>query len=413
MSDFGIGAEGQRRSTFAESFQPVFFFKRLSVFGDRITMMRVYPGGWQVYWTPASERTQMIGVEYRKPSFQRLVDLLRPYQESRTSMSWLERMRDAVPQSQAMQSWAGMQYDYDAGLPGGIDMMMDGSNSRRAASGKPVASESTVFVNASGDLDVNMQRHWSNNQPAPGGSAGTPWGQAPAWQGANDNIGGSMGEPPYSKHQSESGPMREDLHQTTSEGHFAPSSSQHWRTTEKLEEALAELTGDSSASGAQAEDQGDAIGGMDWGGAFDGGVFGQREPPGAWNDFGKGADGEGAGVSGETDLQKVARLRTRLLKVNNQMQALESERTHVLNELTRLSGGTRSSQVLRDHESGDLMGGSGALPAAPSEGGAPAEVGGLENEPLWQGDGGDAAKDMKNNMLDIFKNIGSIIPGNK
>ena len=410
VSDFGIGAEGQRRSTFAESFQPVFFFERLSVFGDRITLMRVYPGGWQVYWTPASERTQMIGVEYRKPSFQRLVELLRPYQESRTSMSWLERMRDAVPQSQAMQSWAGLQYDCEGGLRGGLDVMVDGSNSRRDASGKPVASESTVFVNASGDLDVNMQRHWSNNQPAPGGSAGTPWGAGPGWQG-NDNIRGSVGEPPYSRHQSESGPMGSDLHQTTSEGHFAPTASGHWRTTEKLEEALAELTGDSSASGAHGDDQGDAIGGLGWGGPLDGGVFGQLEPPGAWSDFGK--DGEGAGVSGETDLQKVARLRTRLLKVNMQLQSLESERTSVLNELSRLSG-TRSSQVLREHDSVDMIGGSAALPAVSGDGTPPAEgAHALENEPLWQGDGADAAKDMKNNMLDIFKNIGSIIPGSK
>jgi hypothetical protein len=36
-----------------------------------------------------------------------------------------------------------------------------------------------------------------------------------------------------------------------------------------------------------------------------------------------------------------------------------------------------------------------------------------ESDPLWQAGGEDGAKDMKNNMLDIFKNIGSIIPGNK
>ena len=99
--------------------------------------------------------------------------------------------------------------------------------------------------------------------------------------------------------------------------------------------------------------------------------------------------------------------------IRDRLQSLESERTSVLNELSRLSG-TRSSQVLREHDSVDMIGGSAALPAVSGDGTPPAEgAHALENEPLWQGDGADAAKDMKNNMLDIFKNIGSIIPGSK
>jgi Domain of unknown function (DUF1995) len=406
VSDFGLGAEGQRRSKFVESFQPVYCFKRLSVFGDRVTLMRVYPGGWQVYWAPQSDRTQMIGVEYRKPSFQRLVELLRPHQESRTAMSWLERVRDAVPQSQGMQSWAGLQYgaaDYKAGMRSGLDMVMRTSDSRRGASGKPVASESTVFVNASGDLDVNMQRHF-NSQPAPGGSTGNPWGTE-AWQGAGEGIAVSGGDLSYSRHQSASGPLRDDIRVGAggtdgSEGHLgAPAA--HRRATENLEEALAELTGDSSNSGGQDDQDASAPGG--WQGP-DHGVFGRLEPPGAWSDFGKASsaragDGDGAGASGDTDLQKVARLRTQLHKVDRELLELQSERSRLVAELGVLSG-RRPSQILHDSHPAELQLGSAALQDAPS----PVSRA-LENEPLWQGDGAEAAKDMKNNMLDLFKGM--------
>lgn len=438
ISDFGLGADGQRRSKFAESFVPVFYFKRLSVYGDRITLMRVYPGGWQVYWTPQQGKIRMIGIEYRRPGFSRLVELLQPHPESRTAMSWLERMRDVVPQSQAA-SWPGLQYDFDAspGLrrpsPGaetapaaptmqqhsnGFEMLIDGGaggGSSLPAGKNAVASESTVFVHASGDLDVNnASRHWGAAWPSKSG----------AWAGPAPGEGlCGPADLSYSRHQSESGPLQDELRALPSvggggsggavvQGGRDASAERAALEDGRLAEQLAELTGESSESGRDAErrkDGGLAVAQARQ--AMTGGrVFDRLESPSAqWQDMAK-VDLEAA----ESDLQRVARLRTRLLNVNTQLASLEQERGAVLAELTMLSGSTQS-QILRDPElvnmvSGPMVGADlvAALEAHPP---ADADMAGADttmnddtmNDAIWHDDGGEQAKDMKNNVLDLFK----------
>lgn len=424
ISDFGIGAEGQRRSKFAEAFVPVFYFKRLSVYGDRVTIMRVYPGGWQVYWTPQNGKIRMIGIEYRRPGFSRLVELLRPHAESRTAMSWLERMRDVVPQSQAA-SWPGLQYDFDAS-PGlrrpsagaetapaapmqpqsaGHDILRDGGGGTRHAGKAAVASESTVFVNATGELDVNTgSRRW--------GAAWPPTSGARAGPLAGECLP-TAADLSYSRHQSASGPLQEELRALPSVG--GGSGGVHDAVAERgtlqegrLTEQLAELTGESSESGRDPDRRKDAtLAAQQVRQAMAGGTgLDRRESgPGQWPDLTHAE----LDAAGESDLQRVARLRSRLHNVNMQLASLEQERGVVLAELTMLSGSTQA-QILRDP---DLQHMAQAMnsPAVGAHAVVDAEMAGGDttmnddtmNDAMWRDDGGEQAKDMKNNVLDLFK----------
>lgn len=434
ISDFGIGPEGQRRSKFAEAFVPTFYFKRLSVYGDRVTLMRVYPGGWQVYWTPQNGKIRMIGIEYRRPGFSRLVELLRPHAESRTAMSWLERMRDVVPQSQAA-SWPGLQYDFDAS-PGlrrpsagaetapaaaamqqqsaGLDLLRDGGGSGRHAGKTVAASESTVYVNETGDLDVNAVLHGGSNGSRRWGPAWPPSSGA-AWAGplAGECLG-PAGELSYSRHQSASGPLQEELRGLPSVG--GGSGGVHDPVVERpglqdgrLTEQLAELTGESSESGRDPERRKDSALAAQHAQAMAGGAGLERLDGGKWPEL---------ETASESDLQKVARLRSRLHNVNSQLVSLEQERGAVLAELTMLSGSSRA-QLLRDPEllhmaqamTGPPVGDESLAAAVCGHVAADADMAGADttmnddtmNDAMWHDDGGEEAKDMKNNVLDLFK----------
>ena len=95
VSDFGIGAPSKRAEVFIKNFCDVFSIQTLTVLGDAITVMRVYPGGWQIHWTnpPDTGRSRMLSADYMQPSYARIQELLRAQQGSRTSMSWVDRVR--------------------------------------------------------------------------------------------------------------------------------------------------------------------------------------------------------------------------------------------------------------------------------------------------------------------------------
>lgn len=97
ISDFGIGRARKAAERFVAGFEEVYYLRRVRVFGDDVRIMRSYPGQWQVHFVPASpqEDTVLLSCEDRKPTFQRLMELLKGLQGSRNSKSWLDRMLTA------------------------------------------------------------------------------------------------------------------------------------------------------------------------------------------------------------------------------------------------------------------------------------------------------------------------------
>jgi hypothetical protein len=55
------------------------------VFGDDIRIMRCYPGQWQVHYVPPDPRAPavLLSCEDGKPTFQRLIELLKAVRGSR------------------------------------------------------------------------------------------------------------------------------------------------------------------------------------------------------------------------------------------------------------------------------------------------------------------------------------------
>ncbi|KAL4420712.1 hypothetical protein ABPG75_010368 [Micractinium tetrahymenae] len=94
ISDFGIGRARKAAERFVAAFEEVYYLRRVRVFGDDVRIMRCYPGQWQVHFVPASPREErvLLSCEDRKPTFQRLIELLKEVQGSRNSKSWLDRV---------------------------------------------------------------------------------------------------------------------------------------------------------------------------------------------------------------------------------------------------------------------------------------------------------------------------------
>ena len=57
----------------------------MRVFGDDIRIMRCYPGQWQVHYVPPDPRAPalLLSCEDGKPTFQRLIELLKAVRGSR------------------------------------------------------------------------------------------------------------------------------------------------------------------------------------------------------------------------------------------------------------------------------------------------------------------------------------------
>lgn len=92
ISDFGFGNSRRQAEKFINSLEYVYYLQRFRVMGDEIRVLRCYPGQWQIYWMGKSARDhRLLAVEREKPSYERLVELLRSNKNTRASLSWIDR----------------------------------------------------------------------------------------------------------------------------------------------------------------------------------------------------------------------------------------------------------------------------------------------------------------------------------
>jgi hypothetical protein len=94
VSDFGFGKARRQAERFVESLESVYSLRRVRVLGDEIRILRCYPGSWQVYFVRSASNTELLSVEDDQPTYQRLLELCRNFQGSRSSKSWLDRVLD-------------------------------------------------------------------------------------------------------------------------------------------------------------------------------------------------------------------------------------------------------------------------------------------------------------------------------
>lgn len=96
VSDFGLGTQARARKEFVERFALVFHQSSVSVFGDRVAMLRAYPGRWHMFYCKPSSPAVLMGADAKQPTFARLTELMQQQMGSRTSMSWLQRLREPL-----------------------------------------------------------------------------------------------------------------------------------------------------------------------------------------------------------------------------------------------------------------------------------------------------------------------------
>lgn len=96
VSDFGFGSQARARKDFVDSFVPVFHQSSIRVFGDRVAILRAYPGHWHLFYCKPGGAAVLMAADAAQPSFARLTELMRQQMGSRTSMSWLERLREPL-----------------------------------------------------------------------------------------------------------------------------------------------------------------------------------------------------------------------------------------------------------------------------------------------------------------------------
>lgn len=51
ISDFGYGVLKDIREDFVDTFEDVFFMRRINIFSDSVILLRCYPFDWQVYYS--------------------------------------------------------------------------------------------------------------------------------------------------------------------------------------------------------------------------------------------------------------------------------------------------------------------------------------------------------------------------
>lgn len=93
VSDFGFGSLRTLRENFVNSFEDVFYMKQLSVFTDSVIVMRCYPSQWQVHLVMPSGNIELIGTTREKPSFEKIMSLLRTTESAVSRLPWIERLK--------------------------------------------------------------------------------------------------------------------------------------------------------------------------------------------------------------------------------------------------------------------------------------------------------------------------------
>lgn len=99
--------------------------------GDDIRLLKCYPGDWQVHYTwPNGRGSLLMGVEPTRPTYARLVEMLKSVPNTRASRSWVDRVLD-------INNLKGVSGDSNSSLARGSyseDLPQDEQPSRLAAS---------------------------------------------------------------------------------------------------------------------------------------------------------------------------------------------------------------------------------------------------------------------------------------
>ncbi|DBA74506.1 TPA: hypothetical protein ACH3X2_000969 [Trebouxia sp. C0005] len=95
VSDFGFGRGRSDAEKFLAALQDVYCLERVRVLGDDIRLLKCYPGDWQVHYTwPNGRGSLLMGVEPTRPSYSRLVEMLKAVPNTKASRSWVDRVLD-------------------------------------------------------------------------------------------------------------------------------------------------------------------------------------------------------------------------------------------------------------------------------------------------------------------------------
>jgi len=106
VSEFGFGKARRAAERFVNSLEQVYYLRQLSILGDEVRVLRCYPGVWQVHYIRNStQEAELLSLEDKKPTYQRLLELLQNVRGSLASKPWLERMLSSNP-SGSMASYA-------------------------------------------------------------------------------------------------------------------------------------------------------------------------------------------------------------------------------------------------------------------------------------------------------------------
>ncbi|GMH35256.1 hypothetical protein BSKO_03124 [Bryopsis sp. KO-2023] len=104
ISDFGFGVLRKIREDFVDTFEDVFFMKRISVFSDVVLILRSYPFDWQVHFVHPSGDMEMIGMTRSRPSFVEIQRMLKDTPGAMTSLNWIDKLQQKYSASMPMQS---------------------------------------------------------------------------------------------------------------------------------------------------------------------------------------------------------------------------------------------------------------------------------------------------------------------
>jgi Domain of unknown function (DUF1995) len=94
VSDFGFGRTRRAAERYVASLDEIYYLRRIRVLGDEVRVLRCYPSRWQVHYVRAAGDTELISVEQEKPTYQRVLEILKGVRDSRASKSWFDRALD-------------------------------------------------------------------------------------------------------------------------------------------------------------------------------------------------------------------------------------------------------------------------------------------------------------------------------
>lgn len=92
ISDFGFGNSRRKAEAFVGSLEYVYYLQRFRIMGDEVRVLRCYPGQWQIHCMGNSARdSRLLSVERERPTYDRLVEILKSDKSTSASKSWIDR----------------------------------------------------------------------------------------------------------------------------------------------------------------------------------------------------------------------------------------------------------------------------------------------------------------------------------